>query len=317
MVPEPILSLAEAQRGVIARYQVVHLAGAGVADYLMRSRWCGPLDPPVRGVRRVRGGAGLDEQQAFAAALRARPKATITGPIVLGLLGVGEIDTDAPFEILVNQSRRLSNVPFPYRVDPDPDRPVMRHGHVRLANPLDALIDSAAFAAQLGERPLRVAWDQLRWRGIAHTDRLVRRIEELDGSAPGAARLRDVLELGGGAGPESEGERKLGRVLDCFEPRPEPQIWVTPSRRVDWYFRHLRLGYEYLGRVDHATSSGRIRDDARDRELREEGVRLHYVTAEDLREPRSLLATVAGALTVRAHELAASPPIATRHLDSP
>lgn len=314
MLPPAAIALAEVQHGVLARYQVVGLMGEAAADNALRSPACEPLDPPIRGVHRLRGGAPLAEQVAFGAALRSRPGATITGPLVLGLLGVGDLGTDAPFEILIDESRHLTNVPFPFRVDPDPDRPVVRFGEVRAAAPVDALIDSGAFVEAIGERTLRVAWDQLRWQGMVRQSRLLTRMDHLRGACPGVPVVDRVLEVGGGAAPESEGERRLGEVLRSFDPEPEPQVWVTPGRRTDWFFRRLRLGFEYLGRVDHNSTSARIRDDARDRELREEGIRLHYVSVEDLHEPQSLLATVAGLLTVRAHELSVTPPVAVRPL---
>lgn len=313
MLPDKALTLSEKQRGVIARFQLCRLMeDDDLADNCIRH--LGPVDPPVRGVHRVRGGAPQAEQFAFAAALRSRPKATVTGPIVLGLLGVDGFGTDAPFEILTQPGRRLTNVPFRHRRDPHPDRPVATHGEVRTAGPVDALIDSAAFVDEVGERPLRVAYDQLRWRGIIEEHRVRDRLEQFWSDAPGAPILSRLLEFGGGFEPESEGERGLGSILGCFEPAAEPQVWVTPSRRTDWFFRSVRCGFEYLGKVDHDHVAGRIADDQRDAELREEGIRLHYVTSQDLAQPRALLASVAGMLTVRAHDLGVPAPVAVRPL---
>ncbi|MFA9432617.1 hypothetical protein [Egicoccus sp. AB-alg2] len=77
--------LAEQQHGVIGRFQLVDILGAGRADHLLR---IGRLEPVVRGIWRVRGGAVLPEQPAFAAALRARPQGCVTGPVALGLYAV-------------------------------------------------------------------------------------------------------------------------------------------------------------------------------------------------------------------------------------
>lgn len=309
-------TLADAQRGVIARYQVVRLCSCQVADDLLRSGRFAPVDPPVRGIHRVRGSGAGAEQYAFAAALRARPRATISGPLVLGLLGVPGFSTSDPFEVLVQPGRHLSNVPFAHRVDPDPDRPVTPYGEVRVASPVDGLIDAAAFVEQVGERRLRVAWDHLRWQGIVRTDRLHQRLDELRDLAPGARQLERVLEDGGGIEVESEGERALAPVLECFHPAPEPQVWVTRRRRVDFYFRPLRLAYEYLGAVDHTLVEQRIADDQRDADLRRAGVRAQYVTARDLDDPVALQAQVAGVLVVRAHELGVTPPAPIRAVAS-
>jgi hypothetical protein len=66
-------------------YQLLWWMAPSVADDLLRS---GIFAPLLRGVHRVRGAPRLAEQYAFAAALRARPDATVTGPLALGLLGV-------------------------------------------------------------------------------------------------------------------------------------------------------------------------------------------------------------------------------------
>lgn len=309
-------ALADDQRGVLARYQLVRLTSCQVADDLIRSDRFAQVDPPVRGVHRVRGSGAGPEQFAFAAALRARPNATISGPLVLGLLGVPGFTTSDPFEVLVQSGRRLRNVAFAHRTDPDPDRAVAWYGEVRVASPIDGLIDAAAFVDQLGERRLRVAWDHLRWEGISRTDRLHRRLEELRDVAPGVAILERILQETGGIEVESEGERALAPVLRCFEPAPEAQVWVTRRRRVDFYFRPLRLAYEYLGGVDHTAVQQRLADDQRDADLRRAGVRAQYVTARDLDDPVALQAQVAGVLVVRAHELGVAPPAPARAVAS-
>lgn len=315
MLPAPAVRLAEQQQGVVARYQLCAMAEREgwpptAVDSMFRSSQLANLDPVVRGTRRVAGGAVLPQQLAFAGALRARPDATVTGPLALHLLGITEFGRQPPFEILVRVGRSLSNVPFRHRVDADPDRPVTRYGGVRVAAPLDALIDAASFASDVGDRALRVAYDQLRWRGIVRASRLWARVDDLGSDTPGCRELCAVLGGATEALPESEGERRLAPILGQFAPPPEPQVWVTPGRRVDFWFRSVRYGYEYLGEVDHTATASRLADDARDAELRGEGVRLGYVTAADLRQPRALLATIAGTLTVRAHELGVTPPVA-------
>lgn len=315
MLPDAAARIADDQRGVLARFQLLpHVEDGHHADSLLRSDRFSPITPPVRGVHRVRGSGSLPEQYAFAAALRARPGATITGPLVLGLLGVPGFTTGAPFEILVREGRRLRGVEFPRRVDPEPDRPVTSYGAVRVAGPLDGLIDAAAFVDEVGERRLRVAWDHLRWEGLTRTAKLLRRLDQLRGVAPGAAVLERLLQDGGGAEVESEGERSLAPILHCFEPRPEAQVWVLPGRRVDFLFRGLRLALEYLGAVDHAAVEQRLADDRRDGELRRAGIRTHYVTARDLDDPAQCLAQVAGILVVRAHDLGVAPPVPVRAL---
>lgn len=312
-LPDPAITLCEAQRGVLARWQLRRWLPQHVIDDLVRG---GHLELLERGVARIPGSAPVPEQAAFAAALRARPSATVTGPLVLHLFQVPSFLGSEAFEILLRPGRRIRGVTFACRRDPDPERAIALHGEVRTTGPLDALIDAAGTPGGASDRDLRLAWDHLRSRDLVTITRLDRRVTQLRATTPGAARLAVVLEEAGGTRIESEGERMLAPVLGCFDPSFEPQVWVTPRRRVDFYSRRCRYGYEYLGEVDHADVASRLADDARDAELREEGIRLGYVTKNDLREPVALLATVTGTLTVRAHELGVAPPVAVRPIGS-
>lgn len=256
---------------------------------------------------RVVGGARLPEQAAIAAALRAGAGAVLSGPVVLALYGVDGFRGDEPFVVLLPAGRRLRHAGFPVRRDVDPQRPTGARGDVQLVGPLDALIDSSAFVDEIGARRLRLAHDVLRWRGLLRPGELTARASALGVTGLRAASLADLLGMDGQAST-GDGERRLGRLLSRFRPAPEPEVWVTPHRRVDWYFRSVRYGLEYQGTVDHATGAGRRDDATRDRELRREGIRVGYVTADDLEDQRALLATVAGALAARADELGVRPP---------
>jgi hypothetical protein len=303
-LPPFAVRIAESQLGVLARRQLLAGMLEHQADALLRGPWFEPLE---LGVHRVVGGARLPAQRAIAAALRGRAGAVLTGPVVLALYGVDGFAGDEPFVVLTPPGRRLKGVDFRQRTDPDPDRPVSVRGAVRLVGPVDALIDSAEFVEELGARRLRLAHDVLRWRGQLQRGVLGDRIRTLGPRSPGASALVELLELDERRST-GEGERALGRLLSRFHPAPEPEVWVTPHRRVDWYFRSLRFGYEYQGSVDHATLAGRIADAARDVELRREGIRIGYLSAGDLADEGSLLATVAGALAARAHELGVAAP---------
>lgn len=306
LLPPAAVALAERQRGVIARFQLARWLGPAQIDGLVRRGFLLAIE---RGVYRVAGGARLAEQAPFAAALRSRPDAVVTGPFVLGHLRVDGYRPEDPFEILLAPGRRPPrNVTFPTRPDPIPQRPVGRDGEVRLAGPLDALIDAARFREVVGDRRLRLAYDWLRWRGLIDRDRVGRRLEELADVDVGARQLLEVLDGPGGLDSESDGERKLGRLAMRFDPPPEPQVYVTPARRADWYFRGLRQILEYLGSVDHDTLLGRIADDERDAELAQHQIRVRYVRRQDLDDVPALVASIAGTLAVRAHELGVAAP---------
>jgi hypothetical protein len=306
MLPPVVAALAEDQRGLVGRHQLRAALGADhLADDLVRG---GHLARLERGVYRVPGGATLPEHAAFAAALRARPDATITGPVALHLLGVESFHGADAFEILTRPGRRLRGVDFDHRHDPDPGRAVTNWGAIRVTGPLDALIDSAAFQDDVTDRQLRVACDALRGRGLITTDRLVRRLEALHHRCPGAELLAAVLEVSGGATLESEGERRLGPFVYCFDPAFEPQVWVVPSRRPDFFSHRCRHAAEYVGEVDHAHVAARIEDDRRDGQLRDAGVTVTYATKRDLDEPAAWFASFTTTLTLKAHQLGVEPP---------
>jgi hypothetical protein len=123
VLPGPAITLAEDQDGVIARFQLMRWLEPRQVDFLVEA---GFLVRIQRGVYRVAGGANLAIQVPFAAALRARPAATITGPAVLRRLGVDGYRDAEVFEVLVARQRTLRNVDFAWREDPDPTRGVQR-----------------------------------------------------------------------------------------------------------------------------------------------------------------------------------------------
>lgn len=304
MFPTDVVDLLEAQLGVISRFQMrAHLTAAEIDQHVRTGR----LRRVARGVYRVAGGAVLPDQVPFAAALVARPDATVTGPFVLSRHRLDGFGPDAPFEVLLRPGRAVPRAGGPYRTDPFPDREVDWYGQVRLARPVDALLDAGRFRTQVGDRQLRLAYDQLRWRNLLRPQDLRAAIEARRDD-PGAQAIAHVLELDD-LRSESEGERLVGRLLAGFRPSPEAQVWVSRRRRVDWFFRPLRLGIEYDGSVDHATRHGRQADLDRDRELAREGIRLELVTAADLRQEELLVARIAGALTLRARELRTTAPV--------
>jgi hypothetical protein len=302
-----LLRLAELQFGLVARYQAVARIGLDRSDTMLRR---GPFERVDRGVYRALGAPRLAIQPALSAALRVGPGAAVTGPAALALYevdGFGLLQDRLPFEVLLPPGRRVTGSAFPVRSDPDPSRAVATWGEIRVVGPIDGLIDSAAFLDEVGARWLRLAHDVLRWRGMLKSGRLQQRIAELGAGAPGGSALAGLLELDDQTAT-GDGERCLGRLLARFDPPPEPQVWVRPDRRLDWYFRSLRYGWEYQGSVDHGTVTGRQADAIRDAELRREGVRIGYVTDADLADEATFLATAAGALSARAYELGVDAP---------
>lgn len=86
-------------------------------------------------------------------------------------------------------------------------------------------------------------------------------------------------------------------------------MWVLPKRRVDFYWRRVRLAVEYLGGRGHRHAEGRSKDVVRDDELERIGVRSVFVTKEDLGEPAALAAWLLAAAENRAAELGVTAPV--------
>jgi hypothetical protein len=302
--PRRAIALAQRQRGLVARWQLLGSMRDDQIDGHVRR---GALVRVDRGVYRIRASAVLPEHHAFAAALRFRPSATITGPLVLGHLGVDGFTGNDPFELLLPTTRRI-RAAVPWRRDPRPDREVMRRGAIRLTTASDALVHSVRWRHRIGDRRLRLACDWLGWRGhldrAAFLDQLVARAD-VDGDAAALLEVLGGLVLGR---CESEGERAVGRVLAGFDPAPEPQVWLHPGRRTDWYFRSLRLGIEYDGGIDHAGLANRAADAVRDAELARHGVELLHVTRAELADPQALLLRLVTAITLRAQQLGVPTP---------
>lgn len=296
-----LVQLSEQQLGLLTRAQLAAVLGPSATSRLLASS---VFERVHRGVHALRGGAVHPHRAAVAAALRVGRGAAISGPVALER-AVGGLDLGARFVVLVGPPLRITGVTLPLALDRDPGRELTRLGDVGCVGPVDALLDTALSFPELPSRDLRLAHDRLRWAGLLVPGQLRARAEALGVGRQLAAH--ELLALDGSAAV-SDGERELGRVLGRFSPPPEAQVWVTPDRRIDWYFRAVRVGLEYQGAADHGTEQGRRRDRRRDRELREAGVRLSYVTAADLRDERTLLATVAGLLVARADELGVEAP---------
>ncbi|MEX2504723.1 MAG: hypothetical protein WD378_07725 [Egicoccus sp.] len=298
LLPEPAIAIAAAQHAVLARWQLRRWMSIRAVDGHVRR---GNLEPCGYGVYRIPG-TNRPEQAPVAAALRARPEAVVTGPFVLAHLRLDHFAPNAPFEVLTVPGRQLRTKDFEHRPDWLQDREVVHLGEVRLASAVDALLDSALWRGRVPSRSLRVAKDQLGWRGLVTSEALTRRIDERGEHDPAVRAFLELFE-GHDLLSESNGERGLGRLLSQLDPAPEAQQWVLPHRRVDWYLRLLRLAFEYQGRIDHAHPEGRRADAVRDAELAMADIEVFYVTDADLRHPQTLLAAIVRVAERRAAEL--------------
>lgn len=297
-VPDPVAHLLARQHGVAARKQILALDDVG-EDRLEWWARSGFLETVHRGVYRVRGGASSPEQDAMAAALRAREGARITGSLVLGLLNVEGFGRSDPFEVLVPGRRRVENVPFSVRRAHVPRSHHATIDGVPAVTPARALIDSAR---RVEDKRLMAGLDAARWLGLTDPVRVRRCAETLGRRDVGAARVLDLLD-DGATEQESQGERAMAVALADLEPQPEWGVWVTPHRRADALWRDVLLILEYLGERHHGSAPHRSDDRVRDEELRAAGYDIAYVTARDLGDPDSLIARLTSHREHRRREL--------------
>jgi hypothetical protein len=131
----------------------------------------GGLEKVLCGTYRVPGSAVPVEQTAMAAVIRCRPRARLTGPFVLGLLGVEGFSTADAFEVLVPPERRVRNVPFMVRKDPLPGQFAAMLGPLPVVTATRALVETAR---RVHGKRLVVGIDSARWLGLTRLDRLLR-----------------------------------------------------------------------------------------------------------------------------------------------
>lgn len=292
------------QHSVASRSQLLaELRDDQINGLLRRGR----LVKRYRGVYHPAGVALCGRGEALAALLRCPDGAAITGPLPLGLLGVDGFSDADPFDVLLPPGARVRGVDFRTRpnASPNSNRTL---GKLTLAAPARCLIDSARPAFSLSDDLLWTGYDSARWRGVLSTARFVRELEASSARDAGAARWRrlgDERLLRA----ESPRERVLDETLRRFDPAPELQVWVLPKRRVDFYWRRIRLAIEYLGGHGHGHPQGRQKDVVRDDELERIGVRTVFVIKQDLREPAALVAWLLAVAERRAAELGVAAPV--------
>jgi hypothetical protein len=296
MLPSCVTNLSRDQLGIVDRPQLLALGlTPGQVDAFLRQ---GHLEharvqgAPMVGTYRVRGGALVARQALMAAVSRARPVSALTGPALLGCLGVEGFTEKSTIMVRVPVDRWVTHVPFTVLRDPLIAAERAALGPIRASTATRALLDAALVTTG---KPLRVAVDSARWRGLTHPERLRRCAERLAGHRhEGATRIMELLDEGTFE-VESEGERAMRPIFASLTPPPRWQHWVAPDIRVDMLLGDAPVVCEYLGEEAHGTVEQRKRDDERDRGLRRLGYLPVYVTKADLEEPHVLLARVLGA----------------------
>lgn len=296
MLPSCVTDLSREQLGIVDRPQLLELGlTPGQIDALLRQghlEHARVLGVPMVGTYRVRGGAHVARQALMAAVSRTRPVSALTGPALLGCLGVEGFTEESTIMVRVPMDRWVAKVPFTVLRDPLIAAERAALGPIRASTATRALIDAAMV---ITGKPLRVAVDSARWRGLTRMRRLRRCAERLAAHRhEGAARIVALLDEGT-FDVESEGERAMRPVFASMTPPPRWQHWVAPDIRVDMLLADAPVVCEYLGEAAHGSGEQRARDDERDRRIRRLGYLPVYVTKDDLKQPQVLLARVLGA----------------------
>lgn len=276
------LARLRTQFGVINRRQLRSLGCTGPQIDAMVRR--GHLEVVGHGVYRRTGSPRGEAQRAMIAILRTRLPARITGTLLLALIGCEGYEVEeATFTVLLPRPRRLTNVDFPWRLDPAPRAHAATITGLPSVTPARNVLELAADLHD--DEALLLAADRLRWRTGTGAAALARVADEVP-DHPGVARL-DRLGLLDEHRPESPGERALSEILGPLPFDIEWQVWVAPDLRVDALIRDVGLVLEYDGPT-HAGSRDRAADAARDRRLEALGYTVVHLSAEDRRDPAAL-----------------------------
>lgn len=279
------LRLMSEQFGIASRPQLLAcgLTEGQVEGLVAR----GALEKFHCGTYRLPGSAMPVEQAAMAAVVRCRPRARLTGPFVLGLLGVEGFSTADPFEVLVPPDRRVRNVSFAVRTDPLPGQFAAEVGPLPVVTATRALVETAR---RIQGKRLVVGIDSARWLGLTRLDRLLRCAECYQRHR--GARLIRHLIANGVLDHESEGERMLAALFADYDPPLEAQVWITPRIRVDFLWRDVKMILEYDGKRRHSLGHDREDDRTRDRELNALGYHVEHVRNADFANPVALRARI-------------------------
>lgn len=271
------------QNNLVTRPQAVAKLGENAVDARVQR---GDLEVVHRAVYRPPFMPVPEGQAAMAAVLRCRPRASLTGEALLGLLGVEGFSPADPIHVLVPPGRSVSNVEFTVQEDPYFHLHRATVSGVPGVTPVRAVADAAL---TVDEKRLRIGVDHLKWNGTCTNGRLESTLRSLAGHT--GAEWALVLLNSGVLDPESEGERKLlTSVLRGFVPGPQCQVEILPGIRVDFVWLGVRLVVEYDGR-DHHTRD-RDRDEARSLAIKRAGWEHVRIRQGMLANPRELMAAL-------------------------
>jgi hypothetical protein len=296
VLPPSVTDLARANHGVVTRPQLLELAfSSTVVDGWVRAEHLEKVviaGVPLVGTYRVRGCPDFPEQSARAAVERCRPRAALTGPVVLGGLGIEGFTWSSTLMVRVPLDRWVTGVPFTVLRDPLFDKHRATVGEMDGSTPTRAIMDTAL---TVRGKPLVTAIDSAKFKSLTSNGRLEQCAAPLAALGHAGAITVQALLADGLLQQESHGERAMAPILSQLQPPVRWQHWISSEIRVDAALADVPISVEYLGKAEHGGAVKQAEDAERHRQVRRLGWHPIYVLKEHLREPAVLLARILGA----------------------
>jgi hypothetical protein len=291
------------QHSLVSRSQA-HRCGLTDDAVLHRTREGGPWQRLLPGVYLALTGAPTARQKAMAALLYAGPQSVLTGPAALHELGISRV-APGVVDVLTQRQRRSTGFVRIHRTSRMPA--VFRtEGERRYVLAPRAVADAARGAADLTEARAIVAGAVQ--QGRCPPSFLIAELTEGPRQHSGLLRVA-VGEVVGGARSVAEAEfREL--IIAAGLPQPmfnEPVL--RPDRTLiaiaDAWWPDERVAAEVDSREWHLSPEDWEETMRRHNEMERHGIRvLHFSPGQIRREPRSVIAVIAGALGLRGQHAA-------------
>lgn len=278
-----IARLADRQRGVVARWQLLRLGvGEGAIKARIRS---GRLRPVHRGVYLVGHRVPVPAAREMAAVLACGPGAVVSHRSAAAIHRLLPYPANADVWVTVtNRHNRHRPGIRVHRSERLEARDVRRLDGLPVTSPARALLD---LALVVDDEQLEQAVAEAHVRGLAKEADLREQLRIARGRR-GAGRLRALLDRAADpALTQSKAERLLWRLIrSAGLPNPDPQAQIGPYR-VDFLWPDAKVIAEVDGFAYHSHRRAFQGDRSRTNELQLLGYKVLRFTWQDLTQRRS------------------------------
>lgn len=286
-----IAAIAARQHGVVCRRQLLE---AGVSPHLLAHRLAtGRILPLHRGVYRI-GPIAAPHAREMAAILACGAGAVLSHRTAAGLWGLRpKPDSRTEPDVALPTGRRRRAGIRLHRLTTLRTDEVSRLEGIPVTSPARTLLDLAAASET---REIERALAEGAARRLVRPEQLQRILDRHPG-APGAARLRSLLETRAPGLTRSEAEERFLELVRAAQLEdPESNVMVG-GFEVDFFWRQRALVVEVDGFAHHSGTRAFEGDRRRDARLAAAGLIVIRVTWRQLeREPLAVVARLAQAL---------------------